>query len=418
MVCKGLSRLLCFLFSFYVQFVSVKGECSADEICVTCKPETMEVVLPYDVIMKYTGVLYHRHFFFNNRTDDSCKASSSGDKSFKMSLSLDSENDCGTVKHTSEKLRKYENTIHFYNTVTDEIIPIKNVTCLYNGAENVDVIPSYKSIHTSGTGHKASLQIFRDPFYSELTNIDLMQFPSLKNKFPAYVQIKFEPRLNFESQIRINKCFASSPFENHTFFDNSCTKDNDTTVELIESSLDHFRWKFDMFKFKVYVTRINYITCIMTSCGDAGCAPIETNPTCSNTTTATNKPPNFHLSYGPYFLDLTGIFSEVKSHNDEELTETLDNPGNLNATEQDNTHLRQAAIAAGVVSGTFFLVVMAAIIHVVKQKCHVVFRPTMNLKEDRIQPGFAFVLRSSNDVPLVDFENGDPNNQRNYNSLK
>ena len=50
----------------------------------------------------------------------------------------------------------------------------------------------------------------------------------------------------------------------------SCTSDNDATVELVENIQDHYRWKFDMFKFKYYVTRVNYITCIMTSCETAG----------------------------------------------------------------------------------------------------------------------------------------------------
>jgi len=417
MVLKVLSKLLCVLLILFIRLDSTKGECTTDEICVTCEPETIYVILPYDVIKNYDKVPYHQHFFFSNKTGDSCVAQPSGYNSFKMSLSLDSEVDCGTVKQTSEKLRKYENTIYFYSTLKDEIIPIKNITCLYNGAESVKVIPSHKSSHETQTGHKASLQIFRDPFYSDLTNINLMPFPSLKNKFSAYVQIKFEPRLDFVNQIRVDKCYASSPFENHTFFDNSCISDNDATVEIVESTQDHYRWKFDMFKFKYYVTRVNYITCIMTSCETAEkCATIINNQTCSNTTT--NQHSDFKLSYGPYFLDLTGIFSEVKSHNDEDVAETLEYNRNLNSTEQDGAHLRQAAIAAGVVSGTFFLVAMAAIVHVVRQKCHVVFRPSISFKEDRIQPGFAFVLRSSNDVPLVDFENGDPNNQKNYNSLK
>ena len=50
----------------------------------------------------------------------------------------------------------------------------------------------------------------------------------------------------------------------------SCTSDNDATVELVEKNHFHYRWKFDMFKFKYYVTRVNYIHCIMTSCETAG----------------------------------------------------------------------------------------------------------------------------------------------------
>ena len=79
----------------------LSGECATDEICVTCKPETIDVTLPYDVIKKYDKNPYHQHFFFSNKTGDSCVAQPSGYNDFKMSLSLDSETDCGTIKHVS-----------------------------------------------------------------------------------------------------------------------------------------------------------------------------------------------------------------------------------------------------------------------------------------------------------------------------
>jgi len=415
-----------------------KSSCGTS-VCIECSTTAVTAYVGDDMITSDSAhVISPISFSFNgNRTLPKCQAATTATGEIKLSTKLNGE--CGTVVEKTFHKSKYSNSIWFYNITSDTFTFLTNVSCLYVNGTNIPSINSKTAHHitnSSGINFKVSIDVFRDASFSDSSNLQHMSFPSFQVNQPLFVEIAYDPPLPFLHRMDIERCYASYLANSkdiiYSFIDHRCPSATDEyTVEMLQNDENSFRWKFSVFSWKQVHDNTQqrfYLYCSVKTCDYNSTELCESakNENCSspanNSTTTTYENSNskqFEVALGPFFIveqvwfQQHGLKQSGKGEEEEEVQEI--DKQQANVTAFDSSHFKSAAKIAGFSCGAFFLVALVAVLCVMKRRVRLVYRPTSYPTEDRIQPGFAFVLRSSNDVPLVNFNNEEATG--NYNSL-
>ncbi|CAK8686336.1 unnamed protein product [Clavelina lepadiformis] len=395
------------------------------EPSVACCPDEVTLRIPKSLVGLSTSP---GQVMFRRDASERCRSSEASSYAFQLSFDLDDEETCGSdVKKEGPKIVSYSNEVVYLNE-KNFVLSLISFTCLYYDGIYVPALPaSYrKEIITdrSDSSKKLSLEIilYRDASFSSSSLIK-ERFPLASVEKFVFVEVSLEgmEALAEKSRFFIDKCFASlNPDLSsknkavHGFIENGCADVRDSTVQVLnESESSLIRFKFQMFKWSNMSVQRIYLFCLVSFCASANSCNITSN-SCENKVSVTRQQrvtqpkssnpvkraveghkADLTLGIGPIFPIFSAFLRDKSDASSDDSDENNDPFVGNKSIDHNSLH-----IAVGVAAAVTFLIIAFALYALWrrhKQRQQQQVPPLKPTKEDRIQPGFAFVLRSSDD---------------------
>uniref|UniRef100_H2YP98 ZP domain-containing protein n=1 Tax=Ciona savignyi TaxID=51511 RepID=H2YP98_CIOSA len=354
---------------------------------------------------------------FRGDTSLKCRAKSSR-RSFNLKIRINPLESCGSSVKEFGSQKQYSNEVVYFDTTSGYIRSVTNFTCLYFNGKNVPFLSKAdrsRQIHLSSqTEVNFNLSIHKDRTYSEESAFS-REFPEVSVNQFVYVQIKVDPlssNKSVSSFFVVQECYASfnsdvrDRSKSHAFIRDGCGLAHDTTVSVLNGQQANlFQWRFQMFKWvNVSVQRV-YLICRISHCEDhvtQTCSGETQSRSCTNFVESSghevsgneNKssvPEDFILALGPIFPANSKSALNGPTPNDN--TKYVSPFSRDKQGDQRTVH-----IAVGSVVGVGGVIILSAVLMLLRRYVRKRRRNTKtNTKEDRVQRGFAFVLKSSDD---------------------
>nr|XP_002127707.1 uncharacterized protein LOC100181363 isoform X1 [Ciona intestinalis] len=389
---------------------------------VVCGEGSIDLSIPR--VMLPSGLAADR-VLFRSDTSAPCRGRNSEREKILLKVRFRPRRLCGTTETINGLQKMYRNEIVYFDANSGQIRSVFNFSCLYYNEKHVPFLSQSKRIKLveSQTNEDVlyELSIHRDLSFSN-RSLFSENFPEVSVNQFVFVQIEAKYTAQTTAPFfGIQECYASvhpdvaERSKLHKFINIGCAHAHDTTVSVLSANDPTlFQWKFQMFKWvNVTVQRI-YLFCVISNCNERvrrSCGSNTTSFACSSTEEASgmgnfnninNTEPQTEetrvtLSLGPIFLSSSKSTLNGQRGTGGSKTNFLPFPKNKQGDQ------RTVHIAVGAVAGVCGVIILSAVFAIMrrymKRRAH---RPSTktNTKVDRIQQGFAFVLRSSDDTDV------------------
>ncbi|XP_078494578.1 uncharacterized protein LOC100181363 [Ciona intestinalis] len=387
---------------------------------VMCGEDSIDLSIP--TVMLPSGLAADR-VMFRSDTSAPCRGRNSERENVLLKVQFRPRQLCGTTETINGLQKMYRNEIVYFDANSGQIRSVFNFSCLYYNGKHVPFLPQANRIKlVESQSHEDvlyELSIHRGLSFSN-RSLFSENFPEVSVNQFVFVQIEAkhsaQPAAPF---FGIQECYASvqpdvkERSKLHKFITIGCAHAHDTTVSVLSANDPAlFQWKFQMFKWvNVTVQRI-YLFCIISNCNERvrrSCGSNTTSFACSSTEESSgmgnfnninntqNEETLVTLSLGPIFL------SGSKSTLNGQRGTGGSKPNFLPFPRDKQGDQRTVHIAVGAVAGVCGVIILSAVFAIMRRYMkRRAQRPSTktHAKVDRIQQGFAFVLRSSDDTDV------------------
>lgn len=242
-----------------------------------CGQAKIDIDVPKSFLMKHNiQIKDSSELHFAKHKD--CFAVENGD-SYKLQIFAPFTS-CGTnVEHGNDDFA-YTNEVVFENN--DKQLSVFQFRCIYEDKYIVSsgpISPTKRTLQFhSGEGEfEVAMEMYRGPSFSFMDK--MADNPTIRLNDPVYVDIEFTSNLGYGDPGRdlvtsLKSCYATATPKHtdmaqdkyHNLISGMCVSPDDPTVEILENgNSDNARFKFNMFKWKGYISYI-YLHCEVHLC--------------------------------------------------------------------------------------------------------------------------------------------------------